>query len=95
MPKKHDMIRIDAIGVGVCLFVSLAVYLAWGHPFLRQRTLQIKQRSALAAQRQECSRLTEFVGRPWRGNWRSSKENWPRVDSTSSPSIELTSGLPC
>lgn len=61
MPKKFDLIRIDAVGFGVCALVSLAVHLAWVHPFLEQRALQIKQRSALAAQRQEGSRLSESL----------------------------------
>jgi len=57
MPKKFDLIQIDAVGFVVCLLASLVVYSAWIHPLIRQRTLQVKQRSALAAQRQEYSRL--------------------------------------
>lgn len=57
MPKRFEQIRIDAIGFGICVLASLAVYSAWVHPFLAQRKLQAKQRSALAAQQEECSRL--------------------------------------
>jgi hypothetical protein len=59
---QHGFRRMDAVGIGLCVLMSLASYLTTVRPFVRQRSATAALRQEMRAQQEKAAQLETAIG---------------------------------